>query len=97
MEQEQAIDPNELILRVSTSSSARSLAAIISHGVYDGKKVVMRAVGAGAVNQAVKAAAIAQGYVGPRSITLMLRPGFTTVTMPDGKEVSAMVLKVFPG
>jgi stage V sporulation protein S len=89
-------DTNELILRVSTSSSARSLAAIISHGVYDGKHVTMRAVGAGAVNQGVKAAAIAQGFVGPRGLTLTLRPGFETILMPDGKEVSAITLRVLP-
>jgi stage V sporulation protein S len=83
----------EQVMRVSASSSASSLASAISNAVYDNKKVVMRAIGAGAVNQAVKAAAIAQGYVGQRGLILSMRPGFTNVQMPDG-TVSAIVLRI---
>lgn len=81
------------VLRVSGSSSASSLASAISHGIYDGKQVVLRAIGAGAVNQAAKAIAIASGYVAPRGIVLSARVGFATVQMPDG-EVTAMVFRV---
>lgn len=88
-------DSPEKILRVSASSSATSLAAAISHGVYDGRRVVLRAIGAGAVNQAVKAVAIAQSFVGQRGVSLLVRPGFVTVKMEDA-EVSAIILKVFP-
>jgi stage V sporulation protein S len=87
---------DETILRVKNTSSASSLASAISHAVYDGKKVVLRAIGAAAVNQAVKAAAIAQSFVGTRGLVLYFRPGFDTVTMPDGQEISAVVLRVFP-
>lgn len=84
------------ILRVSASSNPTSLASAISHALYDGRKVVLRCIGAGAVNQGVKAVAIAQGYVGQRGITLSMRPGFTTVRMNDGAEVSAILMRVFP-
>jgi stage V sporulation protein S len=84
---------NETVLRVSGGSSATALASAISHGIYDGKKVALRAIGAAAVNQAVKAVAIAQSYVGARGLTLSIRPGFTDVVMPDG-TVTAIVLKV---
>lgn len=84
----------EQILRVSASSSATSLASAISHAVYDSKKVTLRAIGAGAVNQAVKAVAIAQSFVGQRGISLLIRPGFTTVQMKDA-EVSAIIMKIF--
>lgn len=83
------------ILRVKNSSNASKLASAISHAIYDGKKVTLRAIGAGAVNQSVKAIAIAQSYVGPRGIVLYTRPGFATVKMADA-EVSAIVLHVFP-
>lgn len=83
----------ETILRVKGSSSASALAAAISHGIYDGKTVVLRAIGAGAVNQAVKGIAIAQSYVGARGIVLSVRPGFTDVMMPDGK-VTAILLRI---
>lgn len=89
------VSETEAILRVAPSSSAKSLAAALSHAVYDGKRVTLRAVGAGAVNQAVKAIAIAQSYVGQRGLVLNCRPGFTTVEMPDG-TVSGIVLRVFP-
>lgn len=83
----------EQILRVKGTASVPSLASAISHAVYDNKTVTLRAIGASAVSQAVKAAAVARGYVAPRGIDLMLVPGFATVDMPDG-EVTAIVLKV---
>lgn len=83
----------ETILRVKGSSSASALAAAISYGVYENKSVVLRAIGAGAVNQAVKGIAIAQSYVGAKGITLSCRPGFTDVMMPDGK-VTAILLRI---
>jgi stage V sporulation protein S len=90
----QGANHNEVLLRVKNSSPPAQLAAAISHAVYDGKSVTLRAIGAGAVNQGVKAIAIAQGYVGQRGLTLLVRPGFQTVQMPD-RDVSAIVLKVF--
>lgn len=78
---------------MKASSNAQALASALSHAVYDSRPVTLRAIGAGAVNQAIKAIAIARGYVAPRGIDLSCRPGFTTVTMTDG-DVSAVTLKV---
>lgn len=83
----------ESILRVKGSSNAQALASAVSHAIYDNRPVTLRAIGAGAVNQAIKAIAIARGYVAPRGIDLAVRPGFQTVTMHDG-DVSAVTLKV---
>uniref|UniRef100_A0AAU3I5T0 Stage V sporulation protein S n=1 Tax=Streptomyces sp. NBC_01393 TaxID=2903851 RepID=A0AAU3I5T0_9ACTN len=85
---------NEVILRVKSSSSAASVASALSHAVYDGKRVALRAIGAGAVNQALKAIAIANSFVAPRGIMLDCRPGFTTVTTPDAGDISAIVLRI---
>ena len=85
----------ERILRVKNNSSASSLASAISHGIYDGQEVVLRAIGAGSVNQAVKAIAIARSYVAPRAIDLHCIPGFATVEGKDDREISAIVFKVF--
>ena len=87
------MDDEENILRVKGSSSPSSLAAAISHGVYDGRKPVLRAIGAGAVNQAAKAMAIASQYVAARGLTLYGKFGFATVTVPDG-EVTAVIIRV---
>lgn len=78
------------MLRVKGSTSATALAATIAHRTYDGKKTSLRAIGAAAVNQAMKGVAIAQGYVGTKGISLVVRPGFADVDMPDG-TVTAMI------
>lgn len=80
-------------LRVSNSSNANSLGSAIAHAVYDGEQVTLRAVGAGAVNQAVKALAIASGFCAQRGIYIMFRPGFVTIPMPNG-DVTAIILRV---
>lgn len=88
-----SIDDEDGVLRVGASTSPQDLAASIAHACYDGKPPVIRAIGAGAVNQAIKACAIARQYVAPRAMDLSIRPGFTTVQMREG-DVSAIVLKV---
>ena len=88
---------DESILRVKASSNPQSLASAIAHATYDKKKVVLRAIGAGAVNQAVKACAIARGYVAPRGMDISVRPGFTTVQMHDKQDVSAITLLIIVG
>lgn len=83
----------EAILRVKGTASVPSLASAISHAVYDGKTVILRAIGAAAISQAIKAVAVARGYVAPRGIDLMIIPGFTDVEMPDG-TVTAITLRI---
>ena len=85
---------DETIMRVKASSNAQSLASALANAVYDSRKVTLRAIGAGAVNQAVKACAIARGFVAPRGIDILVRPGFTTVTMNDGEEVTALTFGI---
>ena len=91
---------NDQVLRVSNTSPPAELASAISYALYDGKRVVLRAIGAGAVNQAVKAVAIARGYVAQRSLDLACAPGFTTVKMNNRvtqvpEDVSAIIIRVF--
>lgn len=92
---EEVIKPGDTVLRVRSSSNASKLASAIAHNVYDGKNVYLRAIGAGAVNQSIKAMAIAQSYVGARGVSLVFRPGFTTVTMTD-RDVTGMLIRVIP-
>ena len=76
----------EHLLRVSAGSSPQALASAVAHAIYESRQVKLRAVGAGAVNQAVKAIAIARGYTAPRGIDLVVKPGFETI---DGREGSS--------
>ena len=87
------VPSEEQFLRVSASSNPQSVASAIAHAIYDKHEVKMRAVGAGAVNQAVKAMAIARGYVAPRGLDLVCKPGFTTIESRDG-EISAIVFAI---
>lgn len=83
----------EPCLRVSAGSNPQSVASAIAHAVYESRQVKLRAVGAGAVNQAVKAIAIARGYVAPRGLDLTCKPGFTTIESRDG-EISAIMFAI---
>jgi stage V sporulation protein S len=83
----------ESFLRVGGGSNPQSVASAIAHAIYDTRQVKLRAVGASAVNQAVKAIAIARGYVAPRSMDLICKPGFTTIESHDG-EISAMIFVI---
>lgn len=95
MTEENIILPStvEDFLRVSASSNPQSVASAIAHALYEHRAVKLRAVGAGAVNQAVKAMAIARGYVAPRGMDLVCTPGFTTIESRDG-EISAIVFAI---
>lgn len=83
----------EEFLRVSAGSNPQAVASAIAHAVYDSRQVKLRAVGAGAVNQAVKSIAIARGYAAPRGLDLTCKPGFTTIESRDG-EISAIIFTI---
>jgi stage V sporulation protein S len=88
---------NDAILRVSSSSAPQAVAAAISKCISESHKYpTLRAIGHGAVGQAVKALAIARGYVAPRGTDLAFVVGFDTIENAEGKEISAMVFKTFP-
>lgn len=86
-------DSEEKHLRVGGGSNPQSVASAIAHAIYDTRQVSLRAVGASAVNQAVKAIAIARGYVAPRGLDLTCKPGFTSIESRDG-EISAIVFVI---
>ena len=81
------------VLRVSAGSNPQAVASAIAHSVYETRTCKIRAVGAGAVNQATKAIAIARGYTAPRGLDIAYIPGFTTIKSHDG-DISAIVLTV---
>jgi stage V sporulation protein S len=80
-------------LRVSTRSSPASVAGAIAGAVRQSGAVEIRIVGAGALNQAVKAIAIARGYVTSLGIDLVCVPAFTEIEI-DGEDRTALRLAV---
>ena len=55
----------------------------------------MQAIGAGAVNQSMKAIAIARGYLAPAGVNLIAIPAFVEVEI-DGQERTAIHFRVEP-
>lgn len=77
------------VLRVSANSSPSSVAGAIASVMRTSGEVEVQAVGAGAVNQAVKSIAIARGYLAPVGIDLVSIPAFGSVIIAD-QELTAM-------
>ena len=64
------------VLRVSTKSNPNSVAGALAGVLREKGTAELQAVGAGALNQAVKAVAIARGFVAPSGIDLVCVPCF---------------------
>lgn len=82
-------------LKVSSKSSPASVAGAIAGMVKDGVPVEIQSVGAGAVNQAVKAMAIARGFLAPVGIELTCIPSFADIII-DGEYRTAIRFSIEP-
>ena len=83
------------ILKVSAKSIPNSVAGAIAGVIREKGSVEVQAVGAGASNQAVKAVALARGYLAPSGIDLVCVPAFANVLI-DSEERTAIKLIVEP-
>lgn len=83
------------VLKVSANSQPKSVAGALAAVLRDNNFAEIQAVGAGAVNQAVKAIAITRGFVAPNGIDLVAVPAFSEVTI-DGEERTAIKFLVQP-
>ncbi|WP_028592381.1 stage V sporulation protein S [Paenibacillus massiliensis] len=83
----------ENVFKVSAKSKPSSLAGAVASGIQQNGKVELQAVGAAAVNQALKAVAIARGFVAPNGVNLICVPAFVDVVI-DGSERTAIKLTV---
>lgn len=82
-------------LRVSAKSKPNTVAGAIAGVIREQGIVELQTVGAGALNQAVKAIAIARGFVAPAGIELVCVPSFSDIEI-DGNERTAIRLLVQP-
>ncbi len=83
------------ILRVAASSNPKSVAGALAGVIREEGSAEMQAVGAGAINQAVKAIAISRGYIAPSGVNLVCVPGFVDIEI-DGEEKTAIKFIVEP-
>ncbi len=81
-------------LKVSSKSSPASVAGAIAGMVKDGVPVNIQCVGAGAVNQAIKAIAIARGFLIPTGFDISCAPVFSDILI-NGESRTAIRLSVY--
>ena len=80
-------------LKVSSRSNPNSVAGALVAVIREQGYAEMQAVGAGALNQAIKAIAIARGFVAPSGTDLTCSPAFTDIII-SGEDRTALKLLV---
>lgn len=83
------------MLRVSSKSNPSSVAGAIAGVLNEYGYAEIQAVGAAAINNSVKAVAIARGYVAPYGVELICIPAFHNIEI-KGEERTALKLTVEP-
>ncbi len=81
------------ILKVSSKSNPSKVAGAIANVFREQKRLEIHTVGAGSLNQAIKAVIIARGYVAPMGDNLIITPSFSDITI-DGADKTAIKLLI---
>jgi stage V sporulation protein S len=81
------------IIKVASNSRSTAVAGAVAGVMREQDSVNVQAIGAGAVNQAVKAVAIARGYLELDGIDIICIPSFVEVSI-EGQERTAVRLHV---
>ena len=80
------------VLKVSAKSVPNSVAGAIDGVIRDSGSVEVQAVGAGATNQAVKAIAIARGYLAPAGMDLVCVPTFGNIIINNEERTAIRLI-----
>ena len=83
------------LLQVASASNPSSVAGAIAGMIRERGLAELQAIGAGAINQTVKAIAIARGYLAPAGIDLICVPAFVDVKI-NGEDRTAIKFFVEP-
>ena len=81
------------VLKVSSGSNPNSVAGALAGVIRESECAEVQAIGAGALNQAIKAIAIGRGYVAPGGHDLVCIPAFTEVEI-NGSDRTGIKLIV---
>jgi stage V sporulation protein S len=81
------------VLKVSSKSNPNSVAGALAGVIREKGGAEIQVIGAGALNQAVKAIAIARGFVAPSGFDLICVPAFTDIVI-NGEERTAIKLLI---
>ena len=83
------------VLKVSSKSNPNSVAGALAGVLREKGSAEIKAIGAGALNQAIKSIAIARGFVAPSGLDLICVPAFTDIEI-DGEQKTAIKLIIEP-
>lgn len=80
-------------LKVSSKSNPSKVAGAIANVFRNYGSVEIQTIGAGSLNQAIKAVCIARGYLSPSGKNICLVPSFSDITI-DGEDKTAIKLLI---
>ncbi len=78
----------EQLLKVSSHSDPSATAGAIANGIRETGEAHLQVIGPRAVNQAVKAIAIARGYLATSGVDLYFTPGFASVIIGEEEKTA---------
>ena len=81
------------ILKVSTKSNPSKVAGAVANIFREKKSVEIQTIGAGSLNQAIKAICIARGFLVPGGDDIVIIPSFNDIVI-DGEQKTAMKLLI---
>ena len=83
------------VIKVKANSRTAAVAGAIAGVIREHRHAEVQAIGAGAVNQAIKALVLAKGYLAEDGIPIVMVPEFVDVDI-DGNIRTAIKLVVEP-
>lgn len=81
------------VLRVAGKSNVPAIAGSIVKSIEDNKDVELHAIGAGAVNQTVKAIGTARGILASKGLDLYAKIGFGSTDI-NGEEKTMIIFRL---
>ena len=82
------------ILKVSSKSNPSKVAGAIANIFRENQNVEIQAIGAGALNQSIKAIAIARGFLSPSGYNLCVIPAFNDVMINNEQKTAIKLIIV---
>jgi stage V sporulation protein S len=83
------------VLKVGSHSDPNKVAGALAGTIRESKRAEIQTIGAGALNQAIKAIAIARGYLAPAGVDIWCYPAFVDIEI-EGAERTGIKLFVEP-
>ncbi len=80
------------VIKVSARSRTAAVAGAIAGVMREAHRAEVQAIGAGAVNQALKAIVIAKGYLAEEGVDIVCVPSFVEVAIEDQERTAIRIL-----